>query len=472
MTDKLILGAGCVYDIESESSSGLNKNVIVCGGSGSGKTTSVIEPRLLHTFNSSLLVTVTKRRVCELYKQLFKDRGYDVLDLNFADPGSSDVGFDPLRYVHSYQDIAFLADAVCTDKANSGNLDPYWHSACVSLLSAEIAFVMMLDPLSATFADVIEMHNNLHVRDALAGNHVHTDYDDAFISLSQKYPGDFAYDCWQSFRQLPGRTANCVFGMLNTALDNTFSGDIRNVMRKEKSISFKDLGERKCIMFVTTSPVNPALSNFINLFYGDAVKELFEYAETFETGRLPVDVSILCDDFATGGTIPNFSEYISVMREKGISVTMLLQSESQLSSIYGQNAATTIIDNCDSYVYLGSMDLKTAENMSTRANEPLDEILSMPVGQEIVFRRGQKPQKTTRYNLYADKEYKDMLEKNNNRKKECEETKTESKQRGDSDKFPEGKQWLFSSDEDKSGKWRKIAEEMAEEVVGPGVRER
>lgn len=123
------------------------------------------------------------------------------------------------------------------------------------------------------------------------------------------------------------------------------------------------------------------------------------------SGKLPIPVSVLCDDFATGSRILNFPEYISIFREKQISVTLLIQSESQLESMYGTDDATTIINNCDTFLYMGGMDLRTGRNIGERLNLPLEDVLYMPIGQEVIFRRGQKPIITQRYNVLEDKEY-------------------------------------------------------------------
>ena len=118
-----------------------------------------------------------------------------------------------------------------------------------------------------------------------------------------------------------------------------------------------------------------------------------------------VPVSVLADDFATGSRILNFPEYISIFREKQISVMLLLQSESQLERMYGIEDAITIIDNCDTYVYMGGMNLKTCRSISERLNVPLDEILYMPLGREVIFRRGQRPVVTQRYDILQNKAY-------------------------------------------------------------------
>lgn len=181
-------------------------------------------------------------------------------------------------------------------------------------------------------------------------------------------------------------------------------------MANKRSVDFKTLADQKTILFVTTSPVNPAIHSLVSMFYSQAFKQLFEYAENCPHGKLPIPVHVLCDDFATGSPVLNFAEYISIFREKGISVTLLLQSESQLSQLYGPENATTIINNCDSYVFLGGMDIKTAQNISMRLNAPLDEVLYMPIGQEILFRRGQRPIVTQRYYIENNELYQSVTE--------------------------------------------------------------
>ena len=114
---------------------------------------------------------------------------------------------------------------------------------------------------------------------------------------------------------------------------------------------------------------------------------------------------MLADDFATGCPVHMFDQYVSIFREKGLSASLLIQSESQLSSLYGSDKATTIINNCDTIVFLGSMDLDTGRSISMRANRPLEDILYMPIGSEIIFRRGFKPIFTRRYNIYQNEMY-------------------------------------------------------------------
>lgn len=411
--EKVILGENCCYSADSNET-GLNNNVIVCGGSGSGKTMSVSEPRLLETKTSSMIATVTKRRIVNKYMPLFKKRGYEILDLNFVNPLESSCTYDPLEYVGSYSDITFLAKSIvkADPQKDNSSADPYWDEAATSLLSAEIAYTLMTKD-NATFADVLELHDSL-VLDEGSGT-IRTSLDGKFEYIASKDPTCFAVSCWKSFKNLPIKTAGCVFGTLNTTIDTIFSPELRKMMATKKKVDFEQMATKKTILFVTTSAVNPALHCFVNMFYAQAFKQLFEYAENRPDGVLPNPVHVLCDDFATGSRVLNFPEYISIFREKGISVTLLLQSESQLEQMYGTDNATTIINNCDSYIYLGGMDLRTAQNISLRLNAPLDEVLYMPIGQEVLFRRGQRPIVTRRYDIQKNDVYQKVTKDYNKR---------------------------------------------------------
>ena len=391
--DRMILGENVIYSTDSNET-GLNNNVIVCGS---------------RTFNSSLIATVTKRRIVNKYKPVFERRGYIVEDLNFINPTESNVSYDPLQYISSYSDITFLAESIvkANPRKDKSTADPYWDEAATSLLSAEIAYILMTKE-DANFSDVLELHDGIDFRES--GGQIATSLDRKFEFLAEKDPSCFAVSCWKSFHQLPIKTASCVFGTLNTTIDTIFSPELRKMIAMKRKVDFEQLAAKKTVLFVSTSAVNPSLHCFINMFYAQAFKTLFEYAESLPYGRLPNPVHVLCDDFATGSRILNFPEYISIFREKQISVTMLVQSESQLESMYGSDDATTIINNCDTYLYMGGMDLKTGRSISERLNVPLEDVLYMPIGQEYIFRRGQRPIVTTRYNIMRDEQYQQITQ--------------------------------------------------------------
>ncbi|MDO5132826.1 MAG: type IV secretory system conjugative DNA transfer family protein [Eubacteriales bacterium] len=404
--DRLILGDGenCVFSSDS-SKTGLNNNILVIGTSGCGKTVSILEPRILETFNKSLIATVTKRRIVNKYSAVMKRRGYKVLDLNFVHPSEGTCGYDPMMYIGSYNDITFLARSIVLanpQKAHS-NADPYWDDGATSLFSAELCYTLQTKE-NPTFADVLEFHNKLTFEER--NGVITTNYDRKFEYLAEKDPSSFAVSCWKSFKQLPIKTASCIFSALNTTIDSVFTPELKEMFRMEKMVDFEKLASEKTVLFITTSPVNASLNSFISSFYGTLFKELFEFAEDQTDGKLPIPVDVLADDFATGCPVHMFDQYVSIFREKALSVTILIQSESQLSSLYGSDKATTIINNFDTIVFLGSMDIETGRSISLRANRPLDDVLYMPIGSEIIFRRGTKPIFTKRYNIFQNEMYK------------------------------------------------------------------
>ena len=406
--DRIILGEGknCIFDLDTEKNQ-LNNNLIVCGSSGSGKTMSITEMKLLETFNSSLIVTLSKRRLIDKYTPLFKSRGYKVLDLNFTNPEKSLISYDPLHYVKSKLDIIYLAESIvkADPQKKLSYADPYWDQCATSLLTAEIALALEMNK-KATFNDVIKIHNKLEFVEEDEG--ITTTLDKIFEKVAECDPLNVAVTSWKTFRKLPRKTAGCVYSTLNTTLDTIFTPEIRRMIARHYKIDFQNIADEKTLLFVSTSAVNPSLHYFVNNFYAQAIKSLFEYAENRPDldYKLPRETHIICDDFAMS-KILNFSEYISIFREKNISVTLLIQSEAQLKTIYGDDAEI-IKDNCDSYVFFGSNNLMTARNISEKLNVSVEKILYMPLEKVIIFRRGHKPIISERYDITKNELYKEV----------------------------------------------------------------
>lgn len=410
MADKIIVAKDCVYSGDC-TETGLNNNQIIVGGSGSGKTMSITEPCLLHSRERSLIVTVTKARIVHKYRHVLQQWGYRVEVLDFSRLSGCTVGYDPLRYVRTAEDVQFLARGLvlANPRKNDSKADPYWDEMATSLLSALIHYELLRPgPGGRCFANVVDRFKGLKIQ--YGSSNISTSLDTDFRVLEIEQPGNPASVNWESFCHLPGRTAACVVSALSTTVSYLFSQELTDMMRKRRGVDFGVFGREKTVLFLVTSPVNAALSNLVSQFYSTALKELFELGESMPDGVLPIPVHILCDDFATGAPIPDFAQYISIIREKGLSVTLLCQSESQLESIYSPAEATTIINNCDTYVFTGGMDLKTAGNVSLRLNLPLDQVLAMPLGRFAVFRRGQRPVLAQRYPILEDPLYQQLMQ--------------------------------------------------------------
>ena len=409
MADNIILGADkkLVFTSNSEET-GLNNNILVVGSSGAGKTMSIVEPFLLETYNRNLVVSVSKRRIVDLFSPLFKKRGYNVHVLDFVNPCKSDWCFDPLNYINSYSDITFLAKSlVVSQRKEQSSADPFWDEAAVSLLTALITYVLMTEA-NPSFGAVLNMLHGLKFEDG-AGTII-TNYDDYFELIEEKEgSSSFAVVNYRSFCKLPIKTAGCVYSTLNASLDMVFSPELCKMFSLKQPVDYNELSSKKTVVFVITSAVDQGINTFINLFYTLTFKQLFQIAEESKKRKLPIDVCLIADDAAAGCPIPMLDSYIAVFREKGISLVLLLQSEAQLNTVYGNSAAITIKNNCDSYVFMGGNDLETAQHIALRSDKPVTDILELKVGKEMVFRRGMPYCKTDRYNILEDERYKQLI---------------------------------------------------------------
>ena len=429
LMDMSCLAEGLVVPADFEKT-GLNLNEMVVGATGCGKSYSNAYSRLLHTENSSVVVPIAKKAIKEKFAGMFRRKGYKVIDLDFAHPEKSEYGYDPMDYIKRDEDVTQLAKAL-VEGANNGKEpskdEQYWNDSAASVLGAMIALVRMnakSTGIRPCFADVVDMNKRLEVN--YSGNYATTNIDRLFEESEKRFPGNQAVQLWKSGRGNAPRTAACIFSMVTNSLNRIFSENVLKMTRKDKRVDFSDLGKKRTALFITTSPMNMTLINLINVMYSDMFRTLFEQAEERSDSRLKVPVHIICDDFACGSRICEFEDYISIFRAAGISVTLLLQSESQLITMYGEHAATTIKNNCDTYVYMGGNDIKTCEDVSRRLNKSLSTVLSTPLEQVVVFRRGSKPVVARRYQILEDPEYKKMMAEDYEAKHTAKKSKQEA----------------------------------------------
>ena len=175
---------------------------------------------------------------------------------------------------------------------------------------------------------------------------------------------------------------------------------------EQNSIDLRDFGRRKHALFVNVSDTDRSLDPLINLFYAQAIHLLcYEADHTYVTHRLPRAVRFYFDDFAANTLIPDFDKLISVIRSRNIAFSIVLQSISQLEQLYGAPAATTILNGCDTLIYLGGQDVQTGDLIARKANRPLGEILAMPLDKEYLFVRGQKPVMTAKCDIRKHPKY-------------------------------------------------------------------
>ena len=418
--DNLVMGKNCIYAMDENY---VNNNVLIVGGTGSGKTHFVLEPMLLYTENSSAVVNINKRVLFDKYAPLFAKRGYKVLNLNLAHPEQGNVSFNLFEYMKSDKDIRDLAKNIvevaigCTDSQR----DPYWNISAANLLAFVLHFTRdcYKKPDFIYVIGIIQELSN-------AFTILHSDKEELSETEERtmkflEHVDDYAANgCRQSiasgyytFRSNCRTTGSCIISTLISALDAVFTESVLQVAdANSPELSITRIGKEKTILFITVPPLNQSTHIFANIIFGQIFKTLFEYAEDkCPDGELPVPVRLMFDDFACGGIIPGFDKTISIIRQKKISATILLQDFSQLYSMYGVNKAKTIANNCDNLVYMGGMDEASVDKVSRLTNRPFEDIYYMPVDKVIVIRRG-NPEAvfTCRYEIEQDDTYKALQE--------------------------------------------------------------
>lgn len=377
--------------------SGVNNNVLIIGGSGTGKTRCVVEPNLQAMEYSNCIVTLTKPRLIARYKKLFEAKGYQTGVLDISNPKMSTVRWDPIAFCRSWKDVSQICEAIIYANprkysANSST-DPYWDSSSKNLLEGLFAGELQTEKNPST-ADVIEMFRNIEIR--TSSDLIETNMDSFFHTIRQANRmnggSDYCYSRWQTFRSCPPKTAASVLTSLSSTLCEVFSEEILEIFNSDLPLldfgRFDKAGE-KYILFINTSPINEGENLLTNIFYSQAFAELFRIAVSKGGGKLDTPCVLICDDAALS-PIKGLPEYSAIIREAGISIMMNFQSESQISALYGSDAANTIINNCDTIIYLGGQDLQSCKNISNRVNLPVSEVMWLPIGQEYIFRRGEK----------------------------------------------------------------------------------
>ncbi len=407
--DKVILAKSVELD-GGLGSSRPNDNQMIFGGTGTGKSMSIVLPTLCHMRESSLIGTFAKRSVVSNAVAFFKRLKYRTYVWNLANPEKGEQIPDPLSYISSDDDIQEISRQIAhgnPEYQRATKFDPYWRDASEALMTGLIYYILMTEQ-KPSMKKVIDLFYKLKIKED--GKGISTTLDSQFAWLESKAPDSVAARKLHSFAQLPYATAGCVRDDLEKAIQNMFPVSIQNAMSEDAYVNFEEFATNRTAIFIITSPVRTAQYGFANLLFGIAIRQLMEFAETLENNHLPRDVKLFFDDFSCGFPIQNYEKSISTFRAAGISSMMLCQSLSQLDATYGQENSTVILDNCSTLVYLpGGMNKKTCSYISEMINLPLDEIMFMEMGNVVVFQSGKQPIIAQRYDTPADPLYQKFM---------------------------------------------------------------
>ena len=337
-----------------------NKNVLVVGGSGSGKTRFFIKPNLMQ-LHSSYVVTDPKGSIAVECGKLMLRNGYKVKIFNSINFKKSHH-YNPFAYIHSEKDILKLATTLIANTKGDGKSgDDFWQKAETLLYTALIGYIHYEAPEEEqNFATLIEFINAMEVRedDETFENNV----DLAFKELAQREPNHFAVRQYKKYKLAAGKTAKSINISCGARLAPFDIQELREITMYDE-LELDTLGDRKTALFLIMSDTDSTFNFLISMIYSQLFNLLCEKADDVYGGRLPVHVRCLIDECANIGQIPNLEKLMATIRSREISACLVLQAQSQLKALYKDNA-DTIIGNCDSSIFLGGKEPGTLKELN------------------------------------------------------------------------------------------------------------
>ena len=337
-----------------------NKNVLVVGGSGSGKTRFFIKPNLMQ-LHSSYVVTDPKGSIAVECGKLMLRNGYKVKIFNSINFKKSHH-YNPFAYIHSEKDILKLVTTLIANTKGDGKSgDDFWQKAETLLYTALIGYIHYEAPEEEqNFATLIEFINAMEVRedDETFENNV----DLAFKELAQREPNHFAVRQYKKYKLAAGKTAKSINISCGARLAPFDIQELREITMYDE-LELDTLGDRKTALFLIMSDTDSTFNVLISMIYSQLFNLLCEKADDVYGGRLPVHVRCLIDECANIGQIPNLEKLMATIRSREISACLVLQAQSQLKALYKDNA-DTIIGNCDSSIFLGGKEPGTLKELN------------------------------------------------------------------------------------------------------------
>lgn len=410
-----------------------NKNVLVIGGSGSGKTRFFVKPNLMQ-MHSSYVVTDPKGTIVLECGKMLEDHGYEIKILNTINFKKS-MKYNPFAYIKSEKDILKLVQTIIANTKGEGEKagEDFWVKAEKLYYTALIGYIYYEAPKEEkNFKTLLDMIDASEVRED--DESYMNPIDRLFEALEKKHPTHFAVKQYKKYKLAAGKTAKSILISCGARLAPFDIEELRELM-SEDEMALDTIGDKKTALFVIISDTDDTFNFVVSIMYSQLFNLLCDKADDVYGGRLPVHVRFLLDEFANIGLIPKFEKLIATIRSREISASIILQSQSQLKAIY-KDHADTIIGNCDSTLFLGGKEKTTLKELSetlgketidlyntseTRSNQKSfglnyqkvgkelmsqDEITVMDGGKCIFQLRGVRPFLSDKFDITKHKNYK------------------------------------------------------------------
>jgi len=405
-TDTYRILAKDVLQSNNTHRTGINNNDLILGPSGAGKTRGYVIPNILQA-NESMIIADTKGDLAKAFSGYLEKKGYKVFVLDFKDTNKS-CGYNPLDYIGYYpetdsyneQDILKLVRCIAPDMDTR---EPFWDEQGRTLLAMLVSYV--LENVRKEDRNLVSVQKLFSVWSRETGEKM-------FAQIQRSKPDSFALTNYKLIRKNfnAERMAASIEAFTAKALEIFSFAGTRKMVTSRECIDIRAIGREKTALFLNISDTDRSMDRLVNIFYTQALQALCKEAEDHPGCRLPVPVRIIMDDFATNATVEDFDKIISVIRSRDISVSIIIQSITQLDGIYGPEKAKTIINNCDTLLYLGGQDEASAILVLTRTGNSVEHILAMDVNDAYLFRRGKEPMSVIKYDPMDHAEYENVAD--------------------------------------------------------------
>lgn len=388
-----------------------NANVMVIGDVGSGKTRNYVIPNVIND-DCSMIVIDAKGEIEAKTRKIKKMQGYKIISLNFENPALSKNHYNPLYYINGkdkeYQnDILHFADMMFPSDSYTKNVDPFWPDNSKNMLTAVIAYMIEKFPKKeCTLGKFGELVNKN--RPDLKGSSVLDKMiEDAYEADTSNHLS-FAQRTWNAFKAVSAssKMQATIISEINSKFLRLLTDDVI------KLTSFDDceidkIGDRKTIVYVHTSDTDRSKDFLVSTFLYNCFEQLKRRADARRDMSLPIHTHFILDDIGCNVRIDNLDSYISCLRSREISISLVLQAEHQMMKMYGDNYHT-ILSNCAYYLFMSSGDLSTCEIVSKKMNKPLEDVMYKDSDMIFILPRCQKPFEDSKYPLQMHKMYKNL----------------------------------------------------------------
>lgn len=337
-----------------------NKNVLVIGGSGSGKTRYLLKPNLMQC-HSSYVITDPKGSLLIECGHLLEKKKYQIRFFNTINFKKS-LHYNPFHYIHSEKDILKLANVLITNTdGGQKSSDPFWRNAEMLLYCALMGYIFYeAPPHEQNFNTLVAMINAMEVRED--DDNFKNPVDLLFDALEEKDPDHFAVRQYHKYKLAAGKTAKSILVSAGARLAPFDIAELREILSYDE-LELDMLGDRKTALFLIMSDTDSTFNFLISMVYTQLFNLLCEKADDVYGGRLPVHVRCLIDECANIGQIPRLEKLMATIRSREISACLVLQTQSQLKAQY-KDSADTICGNCDSVIFLGGKEKTTLKELS------------------------------------------------------------------------------------------------------------